>query len=40
MHQAEYIGIIRDTKVTTDLILFNIFSADDDDDFGLIGQLA
>ena len=23
-----------------DLILFNIFSADDDDDFGLIGQLA
>ena len=38
--QAKYIGIIGDTKITADLVLFNVFGTDDDDDLGLIRKFS
>ncbi len=37
--QAEHIFIIGDSQVAAHLILFDVFGADDDDDFRLILQL-
>ena len=37
--QAEYIIIVGDTKISADLVFFNVTGTDDDDDLSRIGKL-
>ena len=39
VHQAENIRIISDSKISTDFVALDVFGADHDNNFCLIGKL-